>query len=181
MDRLGDPADALGQLLFGDAQRRGDHHCAAPVAPELSLALEVGVDAPLPQGAAEGTESLMWEASVDLPWGLSTVWGTAEDRCGNRRFLAQITSRKCNEVALSAKTGKGCYDLQSAIDRRLSKNDRVVDIRVDLKDGNAIAWLYANGSVLDRKDDDSYAYFRVSLTSDNHGRFQNRTNSIETN
>jgi len=99
----------------------------------------------------------------------------------NRRFLAQITSRKCNEVALSAKTGKGCYDLQSAIDRRLSKNDRVVDIRVDLKDGNAIAWLYANGSVLDRKDDDSYAYFRVSLTSDNHGRFQNRTNSIETN
>ncbi len=99
----------------------------------------------------------------------------------NRQFLTQITSRKCNEIALSAKTGEGCFNLQNAIDRRLSENDRIVDIRVDLKDGNAIAWLYANGSVLDRKDDESYAHLRVSLTSDNHGRFQHRTKSVQTN
>jgi GTP-binding protein HflX len=39
-------------------------------------------------------------------------------------------------------------------------------------DGSAIAWLYSHGTVLERRDDDDFAYLTVSLDTEEQARFE---------
>jgi GTP-binding protein HflX len=77
-------------------------------------------------------------------------------------------------VALSAKSGEGVGDLLAAIDRRLAERRDVVELVVDVTDGAALAWLYANGEVLAREDDDRNIRLRVRLDASAADRYANR-------
>lgn len=76
---------------------------------------------------------------------------------------------------LSALTGEGCDDLLSRIDDNLSsKLLGNYEYILPQKDGRAIAWLYANGQVVDHREDrldEMNAHYRVRLSPANAARF----------
>ena len=75
-------------------------------------------------------------------------------------------------LALSAITGEGCDALLDAIDHTLSANLLArYDFRIPHADGRAIAWLYANGQVVEHRETETYAHYRVRMSAANAARF----------
>jgi GTP-binding protein HflX len=88
-----------------------------------------------------------------------------------RASLTTQASRDPDLVALSAVTGDGEAALLEAIDERLNADRQIVDLSIDLTDGQAIAWLYQRGEVLSRRDDEASAHIRVGLDKADAARF----------
>ena len=77
-------------------------------------------------------------------------------------------------VMLSAVSGENCDVLLNDIDRWLSASQRVVELSVDLANGEAISWLYSRGDVHSREDDGKSAILTVSLDEADTARFAHR-------
>jgi GTP-binding protein HflX len=91
--------------------------------------------------------------------------------------LARLQNRaQRNEeiVLLSAVTGEGCDRLLRVLERRLDSGVAAVRLDVPLSDGKTLAWVYAHGEVLARRDDDSAAHLSVRLSEANLGRLRHR-------
>jgi GTP-binding protein HflX len=74
-------------------------------------------------------------------------------------------------VAVSALTGEGVLDLLHLIASRVDVADPV-DLRLSADDGEALAWLYRNGRVVDRREtDDGALDLCVKLDPPALGRF----------
>jgi len=82
---------------------------------------------------------------------------------GRRTLLVEQAARSERQVALSAKTGEGCDRLLAVIDARLSTGSHLRRLKLRHGDGAGIAWLYANGEVLERRDDDEFVHVTVRL------------------
>jgi GTP-binding protein HflX len=83
-------------------------------------------------------------------------------------------ARDGNAVLLSAISGENCVSLLNDIDHWLSTSQVVVELSIDLADGEPIAWLYSHGDVLSREDDGKAAILRVSLNEADAARFTHR-------
>lgn len=57
-------------------------------------------------------------------------------------------------VLVSAVTGQGTDELLKVIARKIGGEDRVLDIRLGLKDLKNLSWVYENAQVLNRHDDE---------------------------
>jgi GTP-binding protein HflX len=90
------------------------------------------------------------------------------------------SERSPNEIPLSAVNGQGCSALLELIDERLNTNRSIVEISLAVIEGEAIAWLYDRGEVLERRDEEVSAYFRVGLDSVDLARFEHRFPAITT-
>ncbi|SMH59354.1 GTPase HflX [Azospirillum agricola] len=97
----------------------------------------------------------------------------ALDADSRAAVLAQ-TARNPRAVAVSAITGEGFDALDRLLDERMNVHRQVVDLTVALGDGAALAWLYAKGEVLDRRDDEEQAHLHVSLDPADLARFEKR-------
>jgi GTP-binding protein HflX len=75
-------------------------------------------------------------------------------------------------LAVSAVTGNGIPELLAQIEATLS-DALLAEHHLILPhgDGRAMAWLYANGQVMQRRDGDENAHFTVRLSPANHARF----------
>jgi GTPase len=100
------------------------------------------------------------------------VWNKIDLLDPDRRVsvLAQA-ERSERQVAVSARTGEGCEGLLRLIDARLSAGSELRHLRLRHGDGAAIAWLYANGSVVARRDDEEFAHMTVRLDPAQAARF----------
>ena len=101
---------------------------------------------------------------------LLEVWNkvdllTAEQR----RDLRNLEERQ-GAVAISAVEAEGIEALLAAIDRRLGRERRILELTVDASDGHLLAWLYRHGEVLERSDEDSVCRLTVSLDALERGR-----------
>ncbi len=77
-------------------------------------------------------------------------------------------------VALSALTGEGCQVLLDNIDDLLAQSTSEHDIDLDSTDGASLSWLYENGEVIDRLDDETGIHLKVRLDPANWTRFERR-------
>lgn len=82
--------------------------------------------------------------------------------------------RDPQQIPLSALTGEGNERLLLAIDAALAAERLTVTLDLPLSDGAAIAWLYQNGEVLERSDDETEAHMQVRLAAADAARFQRR-------
>jgi GTPase len=94
---------------------------------------------------------------------------------GERAGLLNLAQRNDGDtVALSAATGEGCDALLRLFDRRLEDGARAVRLDVPLSDGQTLAWIYAHGEVLGRRDDSEAAHLSVRLSDADLGRLRHR-------
>ncbi|HKS89169.1 MAG TPA: GTPase HflX [Stellaceae bacterium] len=91
-----------------------------------------------------------------------------------RAMLLNQAQRNSQTVALSAATGEGCGALLGLLDGRLEEGARAVRLDVPLSDGKTLAWIYAHGEVLGRRDDGEAAHLSVRLSDADLGRLRHR-------
>jgi GTPase len=89
------------------------------------------------------------------------------ERC---KLRARLRDGIC--LPISALTGEGISVLLKEIDRRLAVDRQVVRCRLRHAEGGAIAWLYKHCTVLERRDDEDFAYLTVSLSPEERARFE---------
>jgi GTP-binding protein HflX len=77
-------------------------------------------------------------------------------------------------IAVSALSGAGLDRLFAGIDRFMVREQAVLELSVPLSDGQALAWLYSRGDVLDRADDEAVARLRIGLSAADASRFHSR-------
>ncbi len=76
-------------------------------------------------------------------------------------------------VPLSAITGEGCAELLTLIDEKLSAELLATyHYTIPHAHGRAIAWLYANGQVMQHVEEDETAHYDVRLSAANAARFK---------
>ena len=95
-----------------------------------------------------------------------------------RAALKNSVGRNDRCVALSALNSEGCDMLKICIDELLSNFRACHELKVELANGAALAWLYQNGQVLDRTDDHEFAQISVALESRDYQRFLRRFNNV---
>ena len=91
-----------------------------------------------------------------------------------RAVLVQEAARKENVVLASAVTGAGIEALAEACSARLTSAYRIRQISLDPGQGAAIAWVHANGRVIDQKSKAGKLILSVRLSDEDYGRFQSR-------
>lgn len=94
---------------------------------------------------------------------LSAAWEWQDGATGQART-----------AVVSALTGEGVAALLAMLDARLAERSQVYTVTLRLDDGAALAWLYRNGKILERRDDDRQAVLRVVLDEADFGRFSGR-------
>jgi len=77
-------------------------------------------------------------------------------------------------VPLSAVTGEGCGRLMAAIDERLTRGDRLIEVSLKHSDGATVAWLYDHGEVVAREDAADAIHLKVRLDPAHWERFRQR-------
>jgi len=80
--------------------------------------------------------------------------------------------RKENVIPLSALGGEGVEILIRSAAERLRQNNRVRTVRLSAGAGEAIAWLHANGEVIDQRSDSLETEYEVRLSDADWARFQ---------
>ena len=116
-----------------------------------------------------GLEALVEEGLIEVMNKTDLLEPSARAALSN-----QVERRNTDTVALSAVTGEGCDRLLQLIDGRLDASLRAVRLDVPLSDGRTLAWIYAHGEVLGRRDDAEAAHLSVRLTEADLGRLRHR-------
>ena len=80
--------------------------------------------------------------------------------------------RDGNTLAVSALSGEGVDALLTRLGDYFYAHARMHEITLDAADGRRLAWLYANGDVLERRDEGEEVHVRVRLTAQQFGRYQ---------
>ncbi len=91
-----------------------------------------------------------------------------------RERLITASARQPGAVAISAATGAGCGELLRELDARLRSGRAVVDLLLPFQAGQAIAWLYRHGEVLERADHADGVRIKVGLDPEDLARFEER-------
>jgi len=80
--------------------------------------------------------------------------------------------RRDNVVLISAASGAGVEGLLSRVAEQLREGSKVWKVVLSASDGEAIAWLFANGEVLDQQRRELETEFAVRLSDADWARFQ---------
>ena len=76
-------------------------------------------------------------------------------------------------LAISAVTGEGLDDLMAAINTEMGKAFYTSkSYSLSLEDGKSLAWLHANGKVMEQNVEDEYIHVTVQLSEENVRRFE---------
>jgi GTPase len=83
---------------------------------------------------------------------LIEVWNKADELPAASHALLTAQASRENAVMVSALTGAGLKTLEEAIAAHLSADWQTTHLTLPHADGQALAWLYAHGRVLERTD-----------------------------
>ena len=91
----------------------------------------------------------------------------------------QVTENRANRsnqatIAVSALGGDGIDELLDAISKRLSSGFEILNVDLRPSEGATLAWLYRNGDVIEREDDESMIHLKVRLAPAKTEQFQRR-------
>jgi GTP-binding protein HflX len=82
------------------------------------------------------------------------VWNKADLVPAERLEVLKELAGRQGGVLVSAATGEGLADLLGLIEQRLAEALDQVEIRLPASDGENLAWIYENGEVLSRHQED---------------------------
>lgn len=120
-------------------------------------------------GASDGASDGEGSASMIEAWNKIDALGPA-----TLERLLSTAERRDDVVAVSALTGEGIDVLRALIVENLDSGSSVHDVRLPLADGENLAWLHRNGTVLNQQVEGNSMQISVKLSAIDWGRFQDR-------
>lgn len=84
-------------------------------------------------------------------------------------------ARRDDVAVLSATSGDGVEALRAMVARHLTQQNHVHTVRIAPSDGAAIAWLHANGDIMERVEEGALIRFEVRMSDRDWGRFEARS------
>jgi GTP-binding protein HflX len=87
-------------------------------------------------------------------------------------------ARRDDMVRISALTGEGLDDLLECAAAKLSKGAKLRTVTLGASDGEAIAWLHANGRIESQRTDGIETVFEVRLSDADWARLQSRQQRV---
>ena len=134
-----------------------------------------------PESAAEAkdVEAVLDELGVeDARERLVEVWNKLDRVAEDERDALRARARRAHDAGapealpISAETGEGCEALLRSIASRVDRGEPF-DLDLLPGDGAALAWLYRNGRVVERHEDEGGAlHLSVRLDAQARGRFE---------
>ncbi|MDE3175472.1 MAG: GTPase HflX [Pseudomonadota bacterium] len=104
------------------------------------------------QAQAEDVDAILADLGVDrADEKLIEVWNKVDRLDDEHR--AALGAASLQAIPVSALTGEGLDALLEAIETRLARERRTVDLDLDGADGRALHWLYEHAEVMTRRDD----------------------------
>ncbi len=91
-----------------------------------------------------------------------------------KAMLTRNRARPKAPIAVSALTGEGIGALLDVLDRLTGQEERVFQLRLPHADGAGVAWAYAHGRVLERKDRAAGVHLSVAIDPQDIDRFAQR-------
>jgi GTP-binding protein HflX len=86
--------------------------------------------------------------------------------------IAAEAERKPEVIPISAQSGEGVDTLIQAAAERLREGSKLRLVTLPAGAGEAIAWLHANGEVVDQQPDELHTEYQVRLSDADWARFQ---------
>ena len=88
--------------------------------------------------------------------------------------ITNVSSRHDDVVAISALTGEGVDGLLDVIQKKLEKNTKTLDLKINHEDGTDLSCVYERCNVLDRQDKKDGVYLTVKVAPDILGKIEKR-------
>ena len=130
------------------------------------------------QAQAADVQSILRDLGIDPEDGdrVIEVWNKADLLSGDERerqaALTELKPDASRPVLVSALTGEGMDRLTDAIERRIARTRPVYRLTLEPGDGKSLAWLHANGEILEREDaEDGTLDLLVRLPPEREGAF----------
>ncbi|WP_374759561.1 GTPase HflX [Elioraea sp.] len=137
-------------------------------------------DAAHPESAAQRADviavldGMVQGGTLDEVWPERTIEVLNKADLLDGAALAGLAGLGERALLVSALTGAGLDRLRAALDARLSAGLPVHRIALAPAEGAALAWLYAHGEVLDRRDGEDAIHLAVRLSPEDRARFDSR-------
>jgi GTP-binding protein HflX len=134
-------------------------------------------DAAHPDSAAQRNDvetvldGMAKDGTLDAGWASRTI--EVLNKADLLGGIAEMEVRQ-GASAVSALTGEGLAALKSSIDIRIAENMDLAEYAIPPQDGARLAWLYAHGEVIERRDSDDTIHIRVRLLAADRARFERR-------
>jgi GTPase len=130
------------------------------------------------QAQAADVQGILRDLGIDPDDGqrVLEVWNKSDLLAGDERErqygLAALKPEVSRPILVSALTGEGVPALCDAIERRIARSRPVYHLRLEPGDGKSLAWLHANGEILEREDaEDGSLSLTVRLPPEREGAF----------
>ena len=78
------------------------------------------------------------------------------------------------QLAISAITGEGIQDLLLCIDEQLNRNNTLLELDLPATAGEALAWLYRQGAIQSRRDDEEIIHLVIKLQPALYDKFRKK-------
>jgi GTP-binding protein HflX len=118
-------------------------------------------------GDADGGGEAKAVAPLIEAWNKIDVLGSEE-----RERIEAEAARRENVVPMSALSGEGIDGLVRSAAERLREGSQLRRVSLSSSAGEAIAWLHANGEVVDQRSKDLETEFEVRMSDKDWARFQ---------
>ena len=86
--------------------------------------------------------------------------------------LYNSTERGKGQVAISAITGEGTETFLRRIEDLLTARQKVLELEIPAEDGATLSWIYRNGTVLERTDQEDIVHIEAKFSPENLGRLE---------
>jgi GTP-binding protein HflX len=130
------------------------------------------------QAQAADVQAILRDLGIDPDDGqrVVEVWNKADLLHGDERErqfgLAALKPEASRPILVSALTGEGIGRLTDAIEARIALSRPVYRLVLEPGDGKSLAWLHANGEILERSDaEDGALTLTVRLPPEREGAF----------
>jgi GTP-binding protein HflX len=132
-------------------------------------------DAAHPDTEAQRADVLAVLAGMTKDGTLGPDWRDRTVEVLNKADLlggTDAVDRRPGTVAVSAMTGEGLPTLLDVLDARIAAGMEQADYDIPHHQGARLAWLYAHGEVIGRRDNDEAAHVTVRLLPADRARFE---------
>jgi GTP-binding protein HflX len=119
-------------------------------------------------------DGMVKDGTLDEAWPERTIEVLNKADLLDDAALSELAGLGERALLVSALTGAGLDRLRAALDAKLSAGLPVHRIALAPAEGAALAWLYAHGEVLERRDSEEAIHLAVRLSPEDRARFDSR-------